>query len=157
MNNEKTTLNQCLSEGLNLATLTPFKDLGDRVGLSEAEVIFKVKDLLQNKSIKRFGIITKNRELGFNQNAMVVLNIKEDQIDFVASDIIKNSQVTLCYQRAPIVDVWNFNLYFMIHGKERHKVEVEIRNIIYQISDYVLDYKILFSSKCFKQKGARYL
>lgn len=145
-----------IQHGLSLKSLEPFSEIAHQLGVSEREVIGQIQTMKENKTIKRFGPVLHNRTIGFKQNAMTTLRIPVARIESVGMKIASFDFVTLCYEREPIPDVWNYNLYFMIHGKERAIVEQQIREVLSLISEDVEEYKILFSSHCFKQKGASY-
>lgn len=147
---------KAIQEGIALDNLEPFKKISETLGISEDEVIQSIKDLKANKSIKRFGPVLKNREVGFKQNAMTTLKVLPENVVKLGEKISSFDFVTLCYERDIISGVWEYNLYFMIHGKERVVVEDQIQQVINAIKTDLIDYKILFSSHCFKQKGASY-
>ncbi len=147
---------QVIQNGIPLDTLEPFKKIAGDLNLSEVEVINEIKDLKNKNIIKRFGPVLRNRLVGLRHNAMTTLKVPVEKIDELGEKISSFEFVTLCYERESIPFVWDFNLYFMIHGKERAEVESQIEEVINSIKDDVLDFKVLFSSQCFKQKGASY-
>ena len=69
--------------------------------------------------------------------------------------MLKFSFVTLCYQR-PMLPEWPYNLYCMIHGKNKVTVENQLAQLIEQCGLETIEKQILFSSRCFKQRGAVY-
>ena len=64
--------------------------------------------------------------------------------------------MALCYERSRVLPDWPYNLFCMIHGRERG----EVGNIIadlrqrHGLNDCAHD--VLFSLTRFKQNGARY-
>lgn len=147
---------KAIQHGLSLNTLEPFSEIAQLLGVTEKEVIGQIQSLKENKTIKRFGPVLHNRTIGFKQNAMTTLRVAPETIESIGAKIANFDFVTLCYEREPIPDVWNYNLYFMVHGKDRAVVELQIREVLNLIASDVEDYKILFSSQCFKQRGANY-
>jgi DNA-binding Lrp family transcriptional regulator len=129
--------------------------MGEKIGLSEAQVIERLTYLQDRGMIKRLGIIVKHATLGYRANAMIVWRITEADIDFVAQEMLKFSFVTLCYQR-PMLPEWPYNLYCMIHGKNKVTVEKQLAQLIEQCGLETVEKQILFSSRCFKQRGAIY-
>jgi hypothetical protein len=63
--------------------------------------------------------------------------------------------VTLCYQR-PRQAEWPYNLYCMIHGKDRATVLAQLEQLNSTCGLAGFDREILFSRRCFKQRGAIY-
>ncbi len=145
-----------IQQGLPLDTLEPYKKMANNLGVTESEILSSIQLLKDDKSIKRFGPVLHNRQVGFNQNAMTTLKVASEKINELGKKIAAFDFVTLCYEREMIPEVWEFNLYFMIHGKERAIVENQIQLVLNSIKSDLIDHEILFSSQCFKQKGATY-
>jgi siroheme decarboxylase len=145
---------KALEPGLPLVA-RPFAALGERIGLTEAEVIVRLRRLLADGIVKRFGIVVHHRALGYRDNAMVVWDIPDAQVAAAARDLSALPFVTLCYRR-PRRPGWPFNLFCMIHGKDRRTVRAQIAhaNAAAGIDD--LPRAVLFSTRAFKQRGARY-
>lgn len=153
--NEKLIISS-IARGLPLESATPYATLAEMHGVSEAEVINGIKDLLEQKKVKRFGPVVSNRRIGINQNAMVTLNIPAPQLEEMGNKIAEYSFVTLCYQRQPVPGVWDYNLYFMVHGSDQQEVKNQIQQLLADLKISSDAVQILFSKKCYKQKGASY-
>ncbi len=134
----------------------PYAEIGDRIGLPEQEVIQRIAAMQENGIIKRFGIVVRHHELGYTANAMVVWDVPEECLAEVASKLSNQPYVTLCYQRPRRLPEWPYNLFCMIHGKERERVLEIIRDIIKEQALETIPYKVLFSGRRFKQRGAKY-
>jgi siroheme decarboxylase len=137
-------------------TPRPFQDIGKIIGRSEDEVIADLDDLQERGVIKRLGVIVKHRELGFRANAMVVWNIPDDLVDRIGEQVGEYDCVTLCYQRRRSLPQWPFNLYCMIHGRERQQVLEKLSILEQQCGMDEFPKQILFSRRRFKQQGAQY-
>ena len=68
-----------IAKGLPLAP-RPFAEVGNRVGLSEREVIARLERLKQSGVVRRFGVVVRHHELGYGANAMVVWDAPDDQV-----------------------------------------------------------------------------
>lgn len=145
-----------IESGIPLNSLTPFQDLANSAGIDESNLILSINELIDDQKIKRFGPVVSNRYLGINQNAMVTLKVSPELIDDFGSKISQYSFVTLCYQRDIVPGIWEYNLYFMIHGRVRSIVNTQIDLIKSDLNIADENISVLFSSKCFKQKGASY-
>ena len=71
----------------------------------------------------------------------------------VAGRFAAQDFVTLCYER-PRRPGWRYNLFTMIHGREREAALAQIAGLAASAPD-VRDHAILFSRRCFVQRGAR--
>ena len=68
---------RAIQDGLPLVE-RPYDAIGRGIGLSEGEVIAGLQNLIDRGVIKRFGLIVRHHELGYNANAMVVWDIPDD-------------------------------------------------------------------------------
>ena len=143
-----------LAEGLPICS-RPYAVMGERIGLSELDVIERIAYLQKTGMIKRLGIIVRHATLGYRANAMIVWHIPQADVDVVAQKMLQFSFVTLCYQR-PMLPEWPYNLYCMIHGKNKETVHYQLAQLIEHCDLGTVEKQILFSSRCFKQRGAVY-
>jgi DNA-binding Lrp family transcriptional regulator len=144
-----------LEDGLPLVP-RPYQALGERVGLTEAEVIETLRSLAARGVIRRLGLILRHRELGYRANAMTVWDAPDAQVPEAAAALTRLPFVTLCYRRPRRPPLWPYNLFCMIHGKDRALVEAEVEEATVAAGLSGLPRAVLFSRRCFKQRGARY-
>ncbi|MCF7971073.1 MAG: AsnC family transcriptional regulator [Methylococcaceae bacterium] len=144
-----------VQQGLPIAS-RPYALIAEQLDLDEAEVIERLSKLKQQGLIKRLGVIVKHRRLGYQSNAMVVFNIPDALVKQMGQQISQFQFINLCYQRPRHGEQWPYNLFCMIHGKSREKVLQQLSYLIANcaLEDYAHD--ILFSRRCFKQRGALY-
>lgn len=145
-----------IQDGLDLSS-KPFAKIADQLGISEEKVINRLEQLKDNGTIKRLGVVVKHRELGFKANAMVVWDVPDESIADIAQRIASFDCVTLCYQRPRRLPEWSYNLFSMIHGKDRESVLQRLADIIDLLELQNISHAPLFSTECFKQRGARYI
>ncbi len=143
-----------VSDGLPLCP-RPYAQIGMALGMDEAEVISRLALLKAQGLIKRLGVIVKHRPLGYRANAMIVWNVPDGLIKPLGGHISRLSFVTLCYQR-PKLPEWPYNLYCMIHGKDRATVLAQLAQLDNACGLADFERQILFSRRCFKQRGAVY-
>jgi len=141
-----------LQPGLDLVD-RPFARLGERVGMSEEEVLSRITGWLEEGLIKRFGVVVRHQELGYRANAMVVFDVPDDKVDRIGGQLATEAGVTLCYRRRRSLPQWPYNLYCMVHGRSREDVQPVIEHLSRVAG---LPAQALFSTRRFKQCGARY-
>lgn len=134
----------------------PYAEVGAGLGLSETEVIERIAKLQQQQLIKRFGVVVRHRELGYKANAMVVWDIPDDQVSSYGHCLGKFTHVTLCYQRPRNLPQWPYNLFTMIHGRDKEEVLANVKAIADECGLGAVPREVLFSGRRFKQRGARY-
>ena len=144
-----------LQEGLAF-TARPFARIAERVGADEETVLDIVRELQAAEAIKRFGVVVRHHELGYRANAMVVWDIPDESLRATARRLAADPAVTLCYRRPRWPPSWPYNLYCMIHGRDRLSVQKKIFALRHGTGIQSLPYSILFSRQRFKQRGAAY-
>ncbi|NJO38140.1 MAG: Lrp/AsnC family transcriptional regulator [Rhizobiales bacterium] len=134
----------------------PFAEIADRLGWSEQRVIERLGALIEEGAIKRFGVVVRHRALGYRANAMVVFDIPDAAVAAAGAKLAALPFVTLCYRRPRRLPAWPFNLFCMIHGRDESEVRTQVDEAAAAagIADAPRD--VLFSRRCFKQRGARY-
>jgi len=144
---------QALSEGLALVS-NPFGALADQVNRTEADVITRIKALSDAGILTRVGVIVRHRKIGWRSNAMVVWDVLEERIETAGAALARYQGVTLCYERPRITKVWDYPLFSMIHGQSRAQV-LDVLSGATALPELAgCAYQVLFSQRCFKQKGA---
>lgn len=145
-----------LQGGLSLQS-RPFEALGRGAGLSEAMTIELIERWLDDGLVKRFGIVVRHHELGFRANAMCVWDVEDDRVGDLGRRLAAESAVTLCYRRTRALPDWPYNLFCMIHGRSREAVLEQRRDLVARFGLERWPSAVLFSTRRFKQHGARYL
>lgn len=145
-----------LQHGLDLVP-RPFARLGEQAGLDEAETIATLKRWRGEGLIKRFGVVVRHHELGYTANAMVVWDLPDAEVERIGGLLAAEPEVTLCYQRRRHRPDWPYNLYCMIHGRERAGVERAVAALRERLGLGGHPHAILFSRRRFKQRGAHYV
>lgn len=144
-----------VEDGLPLVP-QPYAEIADRLGMTESEVMARFWMLRYSGIIKRFGVVVRHRELGYRANAMVVWDIDDDRVGEIGGRLGGFPFVTLCYRRPRRLPVWPYNLFTMIHGRDRDQVLSRIDELVAQCGLSGVSKDVLFSRRRFKQRGARY-
>ncbi|MCB1959305.1 MAG: AsnC family transcriptional regulator [Rhodocyclaceae bacterium] len=152
---EQSAIVAALQGGIPLLA-RPFARIGREAGVSESTVLHTLRDWVSRKVIKRFGVVVRHHELGYRANAMCVWDVPDDAVDAVGNRLAAADDVNLCYRRERAEPGWRYNLYCMIHGHSRAAVRERLSQIVAQcgLAGYPSD--VLFSTRRFKQCGARY-
>lgn len=143
-----------LSRGLDL-TARPYAALAERLGRDETAVISRIAVLLAAGILTRLGVIVRHRALGFTANAMVVWDVAETATQTAGQALAALPGVTLAYERRPVADLWPYRLYCMIHARSRPEAlaVLETASALPELAG--VEHRVLFSTRCFKQSGAR--
>lgn len=146
---------ELLQQGLPLVS-RPYSVIGQKLGLAEDEVITRLTILKQRGLMSRLGVVVNHRQLGYKANAMVVFDVPDKIVDQTGEHLSQFGFVTLCYQRPRCGEQWPYNLYCMIHGKNKEKVLRQLDHLMESCGLQHFSHEILFSRQCFKQRGAVY-
>jgi DNA-binding Lrp family transcriptional regulator len=144
-----------IERGLPLVS-RPYAEVGARLGLAEAEVIARLARLKQAGVIRRFGVVVRHHEVGYGANAMVVWDVPDDAVTSLGRCLAGFDFITLCYRRPRRLPQWRYNLYCMIHGRDREEVRAHLEWMVNHCGLQELPHAVLFSRRRFKQRGARY-
>ncbi len=134
-------------------TERPYRDIAERLGMSESELLETLTELRDRKFLRRFGATLKHQKSGYAANAMVAWQVDEERIDAVGKIMAASRNISHCYRRDP-TDDWPYNLYTMLHAKSEdacHKIAGRLAE-----KAGVDDYTLLFSRKELKKTSMQY-
>lgn len=140
-----------IQEGLPV-TKTPYKDIGAALGMTEDEVIQRLKKLLEAGKIRRLAASIAHRKIGIDANAMCVWKVPRERVDEVGKIMAGFEEVTHCYERPTYPD-WEYNVFTMIHGYTDAECEAVIQAIKEKTG--LTENVILYSEREFKKVGVR--
>ena len=142
-----------IEDGLPLVE-RPYRVVADKLQLCEADVIARLEHLVAAGVVTRFGCVVRHDKLGYRANAMAVWDVPDAKVDAIATMFSRHLRVTLCYRRPRRPPVWPFNLFCMVHAKSRGEAYAAIDEINLQADTGLNRQAVLFSKRCFKQRGA---
>ena len=144
-----------IADGLPLVA-RPFRQLAGKLAVGEEDIVNRLQYLIACGVITRFGCVVRHRPLGYSANAMAVWDIPDPSVDAVARQFARNARVTLCYRRPRRLPDWPYNLFCMVHAKTRHDAYAVIDDLNLAGESGLNDQAVLFSTRCFKQRGASF-
>ncbi|MBI3570784.1 MAG: Lrp/AsnC family transcriptional regulator [Gammaproteobacteria bacterium] len=144
-----------IQHGLPLVS-RPYAGIAAHLGMSEEEVTTRLARLKDIGVIRRFGVVVRHHELGYSANAMVVWDVPDEQAAGLGRCLAGFDFITLCYRRPRRLPQWRYNLYCMIHGKNRAEVLSHLEWMVNHCGLQSLPHEVLFSRRRFKQRGAVY-
>jgi DNA-binding Lrp family transcriptional regulator len=152
---DEQALVNALQGGLPLVP-QPYQQLARQMHWTEQRVLEQLASWLELGILKRFGIVVRHHELGYTANAMVVHDIPDALVSELGRQLGQHPGVTLCYRRPRVAPDWPYNLFCMVHGRDRNVVEQQIAELRarHALQDY--PHAVLFSRTRYKQQGAYY-
>ena len=131
----------------------PFAVVAERVGISEVELLEKVREFIADGTIRRFGATLRHQRTGFDANAMVVWEVEPEEAEAAGGIFASFREVTHCYQRPSLPD-WPFRLFTMVHASSRQ----ECRRIAQEMAAAagVKKYDLLYTAEELKKTTMAY-
>jgi DNA-binding Lrp family transcriptional regulator len=140
--------------GLPLCT-RPYSRLATEQGLLEAEVLTRLERLLEAGVIRRIAVVPNHYALGYRANAMSVWDVEDSVADDCGSEIGTLPFVSHCYLRPRRPPRWPYNLFAMVHGRDRSGVEAQIEHIAEILGTRSRGHTALYSKRILKKTGLR--
>ncbi len=133
----------------------PYRAVAEQVGLDEAEVIARLRRLLDDGAIRRIGAVPNHYALGFTANGMSVWDVADEVVADIGAKIGALDEVTHCYERPRHLPLWPYNLFAMVHGQTREEVRGKVERIAKLIGPAARAHDVLFSIRILKKTGLR--
>lgn len=140
--------------GLSIES-SPYQTVANNLGISQEEVLQRLKQLLSCGIIRRIGAVPNHYKLGMTANGMTVWDVDETKINKLGSLIGQLDFVSHCYQRPRHLPMWRYNLFAMVHGSDRYEVNEKVKQIENLLGKNCRAHDTLFSSAILKKTGLR--
>lgn len=114
-----------LQKGIEI-TERPFDEISKRMGIPEDEVIALTKMFFANNLVRRFGVVTNNRKIGF-KSILCAASVTENTKSYVETKLCAQPGITHCYYREHTQNLW-FTL--TVHESEYFDKINELKEII---------------------------
>jgi len=133
----------------------PYAVVAKKLGVSTEEVIKRLETMLATGAIRRIGAVPNHYALGYRGNGMSVWDIPDALIDEVGKEMAALDYVSHCYQRPRFGSEWPYNLFAMVHGKNRAEVLNRIDDMQQRMGTRARSHDVLFSTQILKKTGFR--
>ncbi|HEY5702320.1 MAG TPA: Lrp/AsnC family transcriptional regulator [Gammaproteobacteria bacterium] len=141
-------------EGLPVCA-RPYHIIAEKVGVDVKTVMERIKAMQLSGIIRRIGVVPNHYNLGFRANGMTVWDIEDERISELGSKIGELDFVSHCYRRPRHLPEWPYNLFAMIHGRDKHTTDQYINQIREILGDAARSYDVLYSTRLLKKTGLR--
>lgn len=128
----------------------PFLEIGERLGITEDEVISSISHFKDEGIIRKIRARINQRRIGINANALVAWSVPPDWDGFLRLSSLPG--VSHCYLRKPVRGRWDYNVYTVHHNHERDEVYENVDS--FARSEGITDFIVLFSTEEFKRVPA---
>jgi len=143
---------QATVDGLPLVS-KPYHAIAEEIGARADEVKAAMQKMLELGIIRRLGAVPNHYRLGVIANGMSVWNVPDEKITELGKLVGALDFVSHSYERPRLLPHWNYNLFAMVHGKDRASVERLVAEIKELLGDNCKGHEILYSSRLLKKTG----
>jgi DNA-binding Lrp family transcriptional regulator len=133
----------------------PYDVIGEEIGISGAEVQERLRNMMAAGTIRRIGAVPNHYALGYVHNGMTVWDVDDSQVDALGAAVGRLEFVTHCYRRPRRLPDWPYNLFAMVHGRDRSQVDAAVAAIVGVLGSACRSHDVLFSSRVLKKTGLR--
>ena len=145
---------EATQEGLPLVP-QPYHAVAAELGLEPEEVMRRFDRMLETGIIRRIAVVPNHYALGYKANGMSVWNVPDEKVREMGQKIGALEFVTHCYHRPRHLPDWPYNLFAMVHGRDRSEVEEKAARIAELLGEHDLGHLILYSTRILKKTGFR--
>ncbi|MDX1576108.1 MAG: AsnC family transcriptional regulator [Kiloniellales bacterium] len=133
----------------------PYAAVAEDLGLAAHEVMTRLRRLQALGVIRRIGAVPNHYALGYRANGMSVWDVEDGRIGELGRRVGALDFVTHCYRRPRRLPDWPYNLFAMVHGRDRAEVEDKVAQIAELLGAASRAHAILYSTKILKKTGLR--
>ncbi|OGA74145.1 MAG: protein nirH [Betaproteobacteria bacterium RIFCSPLOWO2_12_FULL_65_14] len=133
----------------------PYAEIAKEVGVSQEELLSRLKAMLADGRIRRIGAVPNHYALGYTANAMSVWDVADAEVDRLGAAVGALPFVSHCYRRPRRLPDWPYNLFAMVHGRDRADTGRHIEAIRRVLGDAVKGSDALYSVRILKKTGLR--
>ena len=136
-------------------TSRPFDALAVQLGIPADEIKARFQQMLAMGVIRRIGAVPNHYALGYRFNGMTVWDVEDAEVDRLGKEVGALPFVSHCYRRPRHPPDWPYNLFAMVHAKDRATVSVYVERIAALLEPFCRGHEVLFSSRILKKTGLR--
>ncbi len=133
----------------------PYRAIAAQIGVGSEEVMRRIRRMLAAGIIRRIGAVPNHYALGYRANGMSVWDVADERVAELGRRVGALAFVSHCYRRPRRPPVWPYNLFAMVHGRERAEVEAKVEEIADLLGDAARARDILYSTRILKKTGLR--
>ena len=134
----------------------PYHAVAEQLGLAPEEVMTRMDKMLAAGVIRRIGAVPNHYALGYKANGMTVWDVDDARVSALGAEVGALAFVSHCYRRPRRLPEWPYNLFAMVHGRDRAEVEEQAVRIADLLGASCKGHEILYSSRILKKTGLRF-
>lgn len=133
----------------------PYGEIAQQLNIEPELLKQRLQHMLDEGQIRRIGAVPNHYKLGYTANAMSVWNVPDDKINELGEQLGALPFVSHCYERPRFLPEWPYNLFAMLHGKNKDEVAAKVQQVIDLLGEHCSGYELLYSKQILKKTGLR--
>jgi DNA-binding Lrp family transcriptional regulator len=141
----------------------PFHALAEQLQIDPALLMQRFIAMQESGVIRRIGVVPNHYALGYRANGMSVWDVPDELVDALGEQLGRLTFVSHCYCRPRHLPQWRYNLFAMVHGKNREEVEAQVADIANLLASLLAQWQaepvrahqVLYSRRILKKTGLR--
>lgn len=134
----------------------PYHRIAEQLGVEASLIQNRMRQMLDDGRIRRIAAIPNHYKLGYVANGMSVWNVPDEKADELGKMLGAIDYISHCYRRPHKLPEWPYNLFAMVHGKDRDEVKDKVKQMALLLGDADHGHEILFSTRILKKTGMRF-
>ena len=134
----------------------PCEAIAATLGEDPGVVVERLENMLASGAIRRIGVVPNHYRLGLRANGMSVWDVPDEQAVALGERVGVLDFVSHCYLRPRCGELWPYNLFAMVHGRQRTEVLEKANSIAAVLGSAVQRSDVLFSTEILKKTGLRF-
>lgn len=132
----------------------PYATLAAQLGVSEDEVMGRFRRMIADGRVRRIAAVPNHYALGYRANGMSVWDVEDAALGTLGPRVGALASVSHCYRR-PRRAGWPYNLFAMLHGRDRAEVEAKVAEVAALLGEAARAHEVLYSRRILKKTGLR--
>ncbi|HHY72558.1 MAG TPA: Lrp/AsnC family transcriptional regulator [Bacillus bacterium] len=126
----------------------PFEEWAQNASVSVEQLLKTAEKFIELGQMRRFAALLHHRKAGFKANGMGIWAVPNDMVEEIGAKMASFKAVSHCYKRPTYPD-WPYNIFTMVHGKDREECETVLQAIEDEVG--IKDRDVLYSSKQYRK------
>lgn len=133
----------------------PWAEVARQVGTDAETMKARLAAMQAGGIVRRIAAVPNHYALGYRANGMSVWDVPDDRVEAVGRRVGELAFVSHAYRRPRHPGVWPYNLFAMVHGRDRAEVEAKVARIADLLGADARAHTVLYSTRILKKTGLR--
>ena len=133
----------------------PWGEVARQVGTDAESVKARLAAMQANGIVRRIAAVPNHYALGYRANAMTVWDVPDERVEEIGQRVGGLAFVSHAYERPRHPPHWPYNLFAMVHGRDRGEVAAKVQQIAELLGGDARAHTVLYSTRILKKTGLR--